>query len=102
MNIIGRLTKDAGVNTLSSGKQVVNFSIAVNQQYRNKQGQCVQLTEYFDCTYWRSPGVAVIFTKGALVELSGRINTSVWVRKDGEAMAKLKFHASRIRLHQGR
>ncbi len=30
MNIIGRVTKDAEVRTVSNEKQVVNFSIATN------------------------------------------------------------------------
>lgn len=38
MNIIGRLTKDAQISTLPSDKQVINFSVAVNDSYRNKQG----------------------------------------------------------------
>ena len=39
MNIIGRMTRDAEVCTLSNKKQVVNFSIATNDNYRNKQGE---------------------------------------------------------------
>ncbi len=101
MNIIGRLTKDASVSTLDSGKQVVNFSVAVNDQYLNKQGHRVQLTEYFDCAYWISPGVATILTKGTLVELTGRVSARAWVRKDGEAVAALRFNTSRIKLHHG-
>ncbi len=51
MNIVGRLTRDAKVSTLESGKRVVNFSVAVNEQYLNKQGERVELTEYFDCAF---------------------------------------------------
>ncbi len=39
MNIIGRLTKNAEVRTLSNDKQVVNFSVATNESYKNKQGE---------------------------------------------------------------
>jgi len=39
MNIVGRLTENAQVQTLSNGKQVVNFSVAVNDNYRNKAGE---------------------------------------------------------------
>ncbi|PLK45273.1 single-stranded DNA-binding protein [Emticicia sp. TH156] len=101
MNIIGRLTKDASLHTLGNGRQVVNFSIAVSEQYHGKEGQSIQRTEYFDCAYWISPGVAAILTKGALVELTGFVSARAWVRKDGEAVAGLKFHTSRIKLHQG-
>jgi single-strand DNA-binding protein len=64
MNIIGRLTQDAKVSTLPNEKQVVNFSVAVNDSYKNKQGERVQLTEYFNCAYWISPNVAKVLTKG--------------------------------------
>ena len=44
MNITGRLTGDAEVRTTSNGKQVVNFSVAVNDSYKNKQGERVEQT----------------------------------------------------------
>jgi single-strand DNA-binding protein len=75
MNIIGRLTKDAEVRTTLQEKQVVNFSIAINDSYRNKQGERIEQTSYFDCSYWISPNVAKILLKGALVELTGRVST---------------------------
>ena len=101
MNIIGRLTRDAEVRTLSNKKQVVNFSIATNDNYRNKQGERIEQTTYFECSYWISPKVAEILTKGALVELSGRAYTSAWIGKDGEAHAGLNFHTSQIKVHGG-
>ncbi|STD55959.1 Helix-destabilizing protein [Empedobacter falsenii] len=50
MNIIGRLTRDAEVRTTSQDKQVVNFSVAINDSYRNKQGERIEQTIYFDCS----------------------------------------------------
>jgi single-strand DNA-binding protein len=99
MNIIGRLTRDAEVRTLSNEKQVVNFSIATNESYRNKQGDRVEQTTYFDCAYWISPKVADFLTKGTLVELHGRVYTAAWMGKDGEPHAGLNFHASQIKVH---
>lgn len=101
MNIIGRITRDARTSTLENGKTVVNFSVAVNDQYRNKQGERVELTEYFDCAYWLSPNVAGILTKGTLVELTGRVSARAWIGKDGEAHSGLNFHTSQIKLHGG-
>src|SRR5690348_512436 len=102
MNIIGRLTKDAQISTLPGDKQVVNFSVAVNDSYRNKQGERVQLTEYFNCAYWISTNVAKVLTKGALVELTGRVSAQAWLNKEGKANAALHFHTSQIKLHGGR
>ena len=101
MNITGRLTRNAEVRTLSNEKQVVNFSVAVNDSYRNRQGERVEQTTYFDCAYWITPNVARLLTKGTLVELTGRVSTRAWVSKDGEARAGLNFHTSQIKLHGG-
>ena len=94
MNITGRLTRDAEVRTTSNGKQVVNFSVAVNDSYKTKQGERVEQTAYFDCSYWRTPNAVKILTKGLLVEVTGRVSTRAWVGKDGEAKAGLNFHTS--------
>lgn len=99
MNIIGRLTKDAEVRTTSQDKQVVNFSVAINDNYRNKQGERIEQTSYFDCSYWISPNVASMLTKGTLVELTGRVTARAWMGNDGEAHAGLNFHTSNIKVH---
>ncbi|RDC58106.1 single-stranded DNA-binding protein [Pedobacter chinensis] len=101
MNITGRLTRNAEVRTLSNEKQVVNFSVAVNDSYRNKQGERVEQTTYFDCAYWITANVARLLTKGTLVELTGRVSPRAWVNKEGEAKAGLNFHTSQIKLHGG-
>jgi single-strand DNA-binding protein len=101
MNIIGRVTKDAQIRTLSNEKQVVNFSIAVNDNYRNKQGERIEQTTYFDCSYWISVNVAKILNKGALVELTGRANARAWMGNNGQLNAGLNFHTSQIKLHAG-
>ena len=101
MNIIGRLTRDAEVRTTSQDKQVVSFSVATNESYRNKQGERIEQTTYFDCAYWISAKVATLLTKGTLVELTGRVSTRAWTNKDGEPRAGLNFHTSNIKFHGG-
>ena len=101
MNITGRLTRDAEVRITSQDKQVVNFSVATNDSYRNKQGERIEQTTYFDCSYWITPNVAKLLTKGTLVELSGRVSTRAWTGNDGEPRAGLNFHTSQIKLHGG-
>jgi single-strand DNA-binding protein len=101
MNIIGRVTANAQVRTLSENKQVVNFSVAINDSYKNKAGERVEQTTFFDCAYWLSPNVAKILTKGAVVELTGRANARAWKDSNGEPRAGLNFNASQIKLHGG-
>lgn len=99
MNIIGRLTSDAQIHKLKDDRQVVNFSVAVNYSYKTKQGEWVEQADYFDCAYWISPNVASILTKGALVELTGRVSARAWTDTDGKPRAGLNFHTSNIKLH---
>lgn len=101
MNIIGRVTANAQVHTLKDERQVVNFSIATNDSYRDKQGKRVELTTYFNCAYWISAKVAHLLTKGSLVELSGRVYASAWAGNDGAPRATLNFHTAQIKLHEG-
>lgn len=99
MEITGRLTADVVVRTTAQDRQVVNFSVANNDSYRNKQGERIEQTTYFDCSYWITPKAAKLLTKGTLVELAGRVSTRAWTGRDGEPRAGLNFHASNIKLH---
>ncbi|WP_312297044.1 single-stranded DNA-binding protein [Chryseobacterium sp.] len=97
MNIIGRLTKNAEVSKTPNGREVVNFSIAVNDSYKNKAGQRIEQTEFVDCSYWLTPKAVTFLVKGLLVELSGRISARAWLSSDGTAKAGLNFHTSAIK-----
>ena len=101
MNIIGRVTADAQIRNVSNNKQVVNFSVAINDNYKNKAGERVEQTTYVDCAYWISPKVAQILTKGTLVELTGKVSARAWKGNDGEAHAGLNFNTSAIKLYGG-
>lgn len=101
MNIIGRLTRDAQVRNVSEQQQVVNFSVALNDSYRNKEGERTEQVTFVDCAYWRTAKVAQYLTKGTLVELSGRISPRAWVDSDGQLRAALNFRTSEIKFHGG-
>lgn len=101
MNITGRVTKDAKVSTLSDSRQVVNFSVAINESYKNRKGDRVEQTTFFECAYWISPRVAQWLTKGTVVELTGMVSARAWTGTDGEPRAGLNFNTSNIKLHGG-
>ncbi|SMP34572.1 Single-strand binding protein family protein [Chryseobacterium profundimaris] len=50
MNIVGRITKNAEVNALANDRQVVNFSVAINDSFKNKQGDRVEQTTFYNCS----------------------------------------------------
>ena len=100
--IVGRITQNAVINTLKNDKIVVNFSVAINDSYKTKQGELKEQTTYYNCSYWINAKIAEFLTKGTLVELSGRISSSAWIGKDGEIKSGLNFHTSSIKLHGGK
>lgn len=100
MEIIGRVTKDATVTKLKDERQVVNFSIAMNDYYKPKANQeAVNVTIYVNCAYWINPKIAAQLTKGKLVELYGRIGINAYNNQQGEPKAALTFHVNNIKLH---
>ena len=99
MLIIGRITKDATVNKTKNDRQVVNFSIAINDSYKTKDGERRQFTTYVNCSYWINTGVSCLLLKGALVELSGRINVNAYAGLNGEPRASLNCQVDKIRIH---
>jgi single-strand DNA-binding protein len=101
MTIIGRVTRDAEVRSLSNNKSVVSFSVAVNHDYKDRNGEKVTQTEFFDCAYWFSTGVAQYLTRGSLVELAGRVSARAWMGNDGQPKAGLNFSTTDITLHGG-
>ncbi len=98
MEITGRLTADATVATTKGDKQVVNFSIAINDSYKSKEtGELKEITTYIDCAYWVSTKVASWLKKGLLVQLYGRIGMSVYNNMEGKAVGSLTFHVNNIK-----
>ncbi|MBL7722922.1 MAG: single-stranded DNA-binding protein [Chitinophagaceae bacterium] len=101
MVLIGRITKDATVKKLKDDREVVNFSLAINDYYKPKgAAEGVSLTTFYNCSYWISPKIALWLTKGSLVELSGRIYINAYIGLDGEAKASLNCHVNSITVHQ--
>lgn len=101
MNITAKITRNAVVKTTNSGKEVVNFGVAIRHTFRNKDGEKISQPTFFDCAYWRTPNVAPYLTKGTVVELAGRISPSAWIDKQGNLKAGLNFHVSEIIFHGG-
>jgi single-strand DNA-binding protein len=96
MEIIGRVTQDATVKTVKNDRQLVSFSIAINDYYKTKEGDKKKLTTYVDCAYWRSTKVADSLKKGTLVSLYGRIGANAYTNMQGDVVANLTFHVNNI------
>ncbi|WP_017496427.1 single-stranded DNA-binding protein [Flavobacterium sp. WG21] len=99
MEITGRIVKDATVFKVKENREVVNFSIAVNDSYKSKGSTEVKkIVTYIDCSYWLSSGLAQWLKKGTLVQLFGRIGLNVYQNSEGKALGSLTFHTSDIKI----
>lgn len=101
MNITAKITRNAVVRTTNSGKEVVNFGVAIRHTFRNKEGEKISQPTFFDCAYWRTTNITPYLTKGTIVEISGRVSASAWIDKEGNLKAGLNFHVSEIIFHGG-
>ena len=99
MEITGRVTQDASVQKVNSDKQVVNFSIAINDNYKPKDSSEVkEIVTYINCSYWLNAKTAQWLKKGALVQLFGRIGINVYNNSEGLAVGSLTFHTNNIKI----
>ncbi|OIV41834.1 single-stranded DNA-binding protein [Flavobacterium johnsoniae] len=99
MEITGRIVKDASTFKVKENREVVNFSIAVNDSYRPKGStETKKIVTYIDCSYWMSAGLAQWLKKGTLVQLFGRIGMNVYIGNDAQAHGALTFHTSNIKI----
>lgn len=100
ITVIGRITADAQVKTVSEGREVVTFTIAQNERFKVKgSDEIKQVVNYFRCSFWMKTGIAKHLQKGVLVEAAGRIGVNAWIDQQGEARANLNMHVQSIQLH---
>lgn len=82
--LIGRLGQDPEHRTLESGAEVVRFSLATSDSYKNKQGENVEETQWHTCVAWRQ--LAAIINnhakKGMQVAVRGKMTYRKY-EKDG-------------------
>jgi single-strand DNA-binding protein len=98
MLFTGRLTAKAEVKAVKGDKQVINFTVAINQKWKNKAGEKKEKTAFIDCAYWRNSGIAEYLTKGAVVEISGWMEAQGYQSKKDGIQARLTCTCDTIKL----
>jgi len=84
INIIGRLTKDCDFKfAQGSGTAVCKFTIAVDRDFKNKEGQ--KEADFLNCIIFNkaAEGLSPYLVKGKLVGITGRVQTGNYTNKDG-------------------
>jgi single-strand DNA-binding protein len=98
MQVIGNLGKDCVVNTVN-GKNVINFTVAHTEKYRDSQGNNQEKTTWVDCAYWTDrTAVAPYLQKGTQVFVEGQPEVRSFTRNDGTAGASLSMRVREVQL----
>ena len=73
--LIGRLTRDPELRTTPTGRNVCQFSIAVNRTYTNASGE--RDADFINCVVWdkQAENLAKYQKKGNQIAVDGRIQT---------------------------
>ncbi len=98
LQIIGNLGKDCIVKEVN-GKNVINFSVAHTERYKDSQGTQKERTTWVECAYWTDKtAVAPYLTKGRTVYAEGSPEAEAYTNKEGQAAATLRMRVQNVQL----
>jgi len=101
LQIIGNLGKDCIVKEVN-GKNVINFSVAHTERYKDSQGNQKDRTTWVECAYWTDKiNVAQYLTKGRTVYAEGSPEADAYTNKEGQASATLRMRIQNVQLLGG-
>ncbi|MGF1919085.1 single-stranded DNA-binding protein [Enterococcus faecalis] len=84
VTLVGRLTKDPDLRYTQSGAAVGQFTLAVNRNFTNQNGD--READFINCVIWRKAAetLANYARKGTLIGLTGRIQTRHYENQQGQ------------------
>ena len=96
--LIGRAGNDPEMRYTPSGTPVTSFSLAVNNNRRDQNGEWVEETEWFRVTAWERQAESVnqYLAKGRRVVVDGRLSTRQYTSNSGEARTSLEVRAFKV------
>jgi single-strand DNA-binding protein len=83
--LVGRLGKDPEVKHLESGAVMAKFSLATSENFKDRNGEKVEQTEWHNIVVWRKLAEIAekYLRKGSQVYIEGKIKTRTWDDQDG-------------------
>lgn len=102
--LVGRLGRDPELRYTASGQAVVNFSLATDDSWTDKNGERQSRTEWHNIVAWaRLAEICQQYlTKGRLVYIEGRIQTREWEDRDGNRRWTTEVVANEMKMLGGR
>ena len=101
---IGNLTADPEIRTMPNGEQVSNFSIALNERYKAKDGNIVENVEYVRIVLYRrlAEVAGQYLHKGSQVYIEGRLKTRKWQDNNGQDRYTTEIQGDNLQMLGGR
>lgn len=101
---IGNLTADPEIRTMPNGEQVANFTIALNERYKAKDGNIVENVEYVRIVLYRRLAeiAGQYLTKGSQVYVEGRLKTRKWQDNNGQDRYTTEIQGDNLQMLGGR
>ena len=83
VELVGRLTRDPELRTVSSGSSVATFTVAVNRPFTPQNGE--RDADFINCRVWnkQAENLAKFCHKGDQIGVEGSIRTSNYTDKEG-------------------
>jgi single-strand DNA-binding protein len=85
VQLVGRLGADPEMKIYGDAKKLANLRLAVNDRYKNVQGDWIDETQWFNLIAWSKLAIYVekYLTKGAEVAVEGRLVNKSFTDKAG-------------------
>ena len=98
LQIVGNLGKDCIVKEVN-GKNVMNFSVAHTEKFKDAQGNPKERTTWVECAYWSERlALAQYLKKGQMVYAEGSPEADGYLNKDNQPSATLRLRVQNVQL----
>jgi single-strand DNA-binding protein len=96
--IAGNITRDPEVKFLENERCVCSFSLAVNESYKDKNGERKESVTFIDCEAWGRTAelIGQYLRKGSPCFIEGKLKLEKWDDKDGNKRSKFKVVADSV------
>ncbi|MCE2281759.1 single-stranded DNA-binding protein [Streptococcus thermophilus] len=100
--LVGRMTKDAELKYTGNNIAVATFNLAVNRPFKNDNGE--RETDFINCVIWRkqAENFANWAKKGALIGITGRIQTRSYENQQGQRVYVTEVVADNFQMLESR
>ncbi len=94
--IMGRLTRDPEFRQTTSGIPVVRFSVAVDRNYSNQNGE--RQADFINVSAWRGTAefVSRYFTKGSMIVVEGSLQNDDYTDNNGVKHYRMQVVADQV------